>query len=50
MTAERGDGLASSLEEAPELVALRAESLAEMELFEDCSADQLQDLAIRLLS
>lgn len=48
MTAERGDGLVSSLEEAPELVALRAESLAKMELFEDCSADQLQDLAIRL--
>ena len=48
MTAERGDGLASSLEESPELVTLRAGSLAEMDLFEDCSADQLQDLAIRL--
>lgn len=48
MTAERGDGLASSLEETPQLVALRAESLAEMALFEDCSAEQLHDLAVRL--
>lgn len=48
MTAERGDGLASSLEETPQLVALRAESLAEMALFEDCSVEQLNDLAARL--
>ena len=48
MTAQRGKGLASSLEESPELVALRAESLAEMALFEDCSAEQLQQLATRL--
>ncbi|MGV0990679.1 MAG: GNAT family N-acetyltransferase [Mycobacterium sp.] len=48
MTAERGDGLASSLEQNPELVALRAEGLAEMALFEDCSAEQLEDLASRL--
>ena len=34
MTAESGDGLASSLEETPQLVALRAESLAEMALFQ----------------
>jgi len=48
MTAERGDGLVSSLEEGPELVALRADSLAEMALFEDCSAEELHDLAVRL--
>ncbi len=48
MTAQRGDGLASSLEESPELVTLRAGSLAEMALFEDCSAEQLEDLATRL--
>lgn len=48
MTAERGEGLASSLEESPGLVALRAESLAEMALFEDCAAGQLEDLATRL--
>ena len=48
MTADRGDGLASSLEERPELVALRAEGLAEMALFEGCSAEKLHDLATRL--
>ena len=48
MTSERGDGLTSSLEENPGLVGLRAESLAEMDLFEDCSAEQLHDLAVRL--
>lgn len=48
MTAERGDGLASSLEETPGLVAMRADGLAEMALFEDCSTEQLHDLATRL--
>ena len=48
MTAERDDGLAASLEESPQLVALRAEGLAEMALFENCSSDQLQDLASRM--
>jgi CRP-like cAMP-binding protein len=48
MTAKRADRPASSLEESPELVALRAEGLADMALFEGCSAEQLQDLATRL--
>ena len=48
MTAERDDGLAASLEESPQLVALRAEALAEMALFEDCSPEQLHDLATRM--
>lgn len=48
MTAERDDGLAASLEESPQLVALRAEALAEMALFEDCSTEQLHDLATRM--
>ena len=48
MTAERDDGLAASLEESPHLVALRAEGLAEMALFEDCSPEQLHDLATRM--
>lgn len=48
MTAERDDGLAASLEESPQLVAMRAEALAEMALFEDCSAEQLHNLATRM--
>lgn len=48
MTSERDDGLAASLEESPQLVALRAEALAEMALFEDCSTEQLHDLATRM--
>ncbi|MGI9163285.1 MAG: GNAT family N-acetyltransferase [Mycobacterium sp.] len=48
MTAERDDGLAASLEQSPQLVALRAEALAEMALFEDCSSEQLHSLATRM--
>lgn len=40
--------LASALRAAPELIALRAEGLAGMELFTDCSAEDLLSLAGRL--
>ena len=49
MTAEHGErGLASALGESAELVSIRAEGLADMALFEDCSAEQLQIVADRL--
>lgn len=40
--------LGSALKNSPELVALRAAGLAEMELFEDCDPEQLTALAERL--
>lgn len=43
-----GSSLASALENSPELVALRARGLAEMELFEGCELEQLMPLAERL--
>ena len=43
-----GSSLASALENSPELVALRAQGLAEMELFEGCELEQLTPLAERL--
>ena len=43
-----GSSLASALENSPELVALRARGLAEMELFEGCELEQLMSLAERL--
>lgn len=49
MTAEGGEsGLASALGAAPEVVALRAEALAGMDVFEQCSAEELLPLAERL--
>ena len=49
MTAEHGErGLASALGESAELVSMRAEGLSDMELFEDCSAEQLHIVAERL--
>jgi CRP-like cAMP-binding protein len=49
MTAEHGGrGLASALGESAELVSIRAEGLADMALFEDCSAEQLHIVAERL--
>lgn len=49
MTAEGGDpGLASALGATPELIALRAEALAEMDVFDDCPASDLQVLATLL--
>ena len=41
-------GLASALENSPAQVALRADGLAQMALFEDCAPEQLQTLAERL--
>jgi len=41
-------GLVTALENSPGQVALRTAGLAEMALFEDCSADQLAALAQRL--
>jgi CRP-like cAMP-binding protein len=41
-------GLAPALENSPAQVALRADGLAEMALFEDCTPEQLQTLAERL--
>ena len=38
-------GLASALGAAPEVVALRAEALAEMDVFDDCSAEELLPVA-----
>ena len=49
MTAEGGErGLASALGATPELIALRAEALAEMDVFDGCSAADLQVLATLL--
>ena len=49
MTAEHGErGLASALGESAELVSMRAAGLSDMELFEDCSAEQLHIVAERL--
>jgi len=55
MTAEPGDSgqqdqhaLAAALGDSPELVTLRTEGLAAMELFAGCSGDQLLPLAERL--
>lgn len=49
MTAEGGEsGLASALGATPELIALRAAALAEMEVFAGCPADELQTLATLL--
>ncbi|BBZ77533.1 acetyltransferase Pat [Mycolicibacterium anyangense] len=49
MTAEGGEsGLASALGATPELIALRAAALAEMEVFDGCPADELQTLATLL--
>jgi CRP-like cAMP-binding protein len=49
MTADSSDGsLESVLAGAPALMAARAEGLAGMDVFADCSADQLQGLAARL--
>ena len=49
MTAYHGErGLASALGESAELVSLRTEGLADMELFEGCSAEQLHAVAERL--
>lgn len=46
MAAEGGDrGLASALGATPEVVALRADALAEMDVFEGCSAEELLPLA-----
>ena len=49
MTAEHGErGLASALGESAALVSMRTEGLADMELFADCSAEQLHTVAERL--
>ena len=49
MTADQGErGLASALGESAELVSMRTEGLADMELFEGCSAEQLHAVAERL--
>jgi CRP-like cAMP-binding protein len=49
MTADHGErGLASALGESAELVSMRTEGLADMELFEGCSAEQLHAVAERL--
>lgn len=40
-----GPGLASALGDSPELVALRTSDLAEMEIFEGCSEEQLSAVA-----
>ena len=46
MTAEGDDhGLASALGAAPEVVALRAKALAEMDVFDGCTAEELLPLA-----
>ncbi len=45
---DEGRDLAAALGERPELVALRAERLAAMEIFSGCSAVQLRDVARRL--
>lgn len=46
MAAEDGDrGLASALGATPEVVALRADALAEMDVFTGCSAEELLPLA-----
>lgn len=45
---DAGESLASALGDSPELVVLRAEGLAEMGLFTDCSAGQLTAVAERL--
>ncbi len=46
MTAEGDDhGLASALGAAPEVVALRAEAMAEMDVFDGCAAEELLPLA-----
>jgi len=46
MTAERGGrGLASALGDSPELVALRADGLATMAVFEGCTPEQLTRVA-----
>ena len=49
MTAEDGDpGLASALGATPELIALRAAALAQMDVFDGCPAAELQVLAALL--
>ncbi|TGD87337.1 GNAT family N-acetyltransferase [Mycolicibacterium sp. CH28] len=49
MTAEGSEGgLASALGATPELVAVRAEALAQMDVFEGCSAELLRPVAERL--
>lgn len=49
MTADHGEhGLAAALGESAELVSMRTQGLAEMTLFEGCSAGQLQVVAERL--
>jgi len=49
MTAEQGErGLASALGESAALVNMRTEGLAGMELFADCSPEQLHAVAERL--
>lgn len=49
MTAEGGEGgLASALGAAPELIAVRADGLARMDVFDGCSPDLLRPLAQRL--
>lgn len=49
MTAEGGErGLASALGAAPELIAVRAEGLAQMDVFEGCRPELLRPLAERL--
>jgi CRP-like cAMP-binding protein len=46
MTAERGGrGLASALGDSPELVAMRADGLATMAVFEGCTPEQLTRVA-----
>jgi len=49
MTVEHGErGLASALGESAALVSMRTDGLADMELFADCSAEQLHAVAERL--
>ena len=49
MTADHGEhGLAAALGQSAELVNMRTEGLADMELFEGCSAEQLHVVAERL--
>lgn len=49
MTADGGDGsLESVLDGGAALVASRADGLSEMDIFTDCTADQLKGLAARL--
>jgi CRP-like cAMP-binding protein len=49
MTADHGEhGLAAALGQSAELVNMRTEGLADMELFEGCSAEQLHAVAERL--